>query len=477
LLVCASSLSAWPQTWKDPETGLSVACKDPQTGQSVPCDPARPRPPIRQSRFESLTAQYQDLLRTLWDDVPAIHDLSHSATTEEGLVGLVDRLHWRTSVRLGELQDALSVNARLLAGDQDTLSRARATRRELKAALASTAERLRGAGVRRDEAVEEAKVREEAVRQLGLASQRMANAETAAAKALVYWLAPLLPQAEREELAGATEYRVRGSLEPFRRSQPSAVTLPPETVSAALPPYAVISGQDPPQGTIETKLAAVGALAKPILELAPIVAGQFAELKALRAEIKATESGNTALERKLEPTQAAIAKAETETEAAELKGADADFNAAAVARTALQYAAFAWAWESVKNNVVIPEVKQVLSGAGWPRLTLTDDGMRNLLERLRQGRQLELTVPEANLIRLVRTEKKVYELIRLFQEDSLAAADALGRGTVAQAEAVAAQLCADTNAHGIDIMRRASGTLPGAWGNMAKRLMAAAACK
>jgi predicted nucleic acid-binding Zn-ribbon protein len=329
---------------------------------------------------------------------------------------MADRLYGVAGAELETLRSIFDGIPESLNDYERALASATSSRRSSEDILRAAPARLARAEANRDRLQKEVTIEESRFRQLDQAATRVIAREAKTAESLLYWLGPFLSPSDRAALARAIDSRSRPTVERYQKIEwPAPAALPPAAAAPAkpVPNFAPVP---PPPGSLETKLTALENVSSQIATLRPRVDAGVGRVNAAREAYEAESRAATSVRARASAAQSQYEKVEKAASALQDRLSDAIHNQMYAGKNLGTYAAYTYLWSDLKERVVVPAVRDYIASSSIARrMPLTDEAMKDLFDKVRDGSPSELLgLPQTarNIEKLIQTERIVLDTFK-----------------------------------------------------------------
>jgi hypothetical protein len=439
---------------------------------------SRPFIDVQAQRLRRLIDRHQQVWWRLRNEGLAnIEGLSSSpgSESEASFVSKVDRLHAAASVYLESLRNDVDEIPKLLNRYERSLAFETSSRRNAEEVLKTAPTRLARAEANRDRLQKEVALEESRLRQLDKAAGRVMTHEAKTATALLHWLGPFLEAKDRAALDKAIANRWLPPVERYQKIAVAAPAAPIAPAAAAAQPVPTIVPPPPTPGPLETKLSAVEKITSQIADLRPRVEQGTAQVTAARQAFLAERAAaSNAIER------AAVAKSQFErventVSELEYRVRDAIENQVHAGKNLATYAAYSYLWSDLKERTVVPAVRDYVASSSLARkIPLSDDAMKDLFDKIRDGSTAELlglSNSGRNLEKLIQTERLVLDTFSDTRHYIDRAVTVLAHGTPAEMQDLANEIFTFLDGRSMEIAEEATEELPEAVKAVARKAL------
>lgn len=474
-LLCAPAMAQTEPTGVDVGCSPTVANPCGSSSPSTNNPPPAPAIDYEAARFNDWRRRFDVQLNQLRSyhvyGAGDLYDMPAPANLNE-LNARIDRVYVETAYYKSMRYARYESNSAYLISAPAKLSALRTQNRALEMKLASAPERLRNLEAQRDQIVARAKEQENLAWYLrnntGVVEDDLVTARR-------HTIDPILELLPAEEKAAFRVAAIRGEKLPAYAVQPLleltvAPTIAPLTVTMGRP-FVVQAYQRglPFAGSIDAKLNAFADLKRVIDYVDEMIPSQDKEVAAFEQEESDLRKTHDSLWQRFQAYESPLEKAEALVDLAERRIGYAQINQRISANNLLRLAAATILWNHIKENVVIPQIEQVLEKNG---LLESVRGIA-LMDKIRRNPQdfLPKVGPLKDLPRLIEVSKQIVMIEELWEMYALAAADATGQVGTVESDTLIIHIFSSLGKSGLEIMRTASGAMEGTQGKIARALM------
>lgn len=419
-------------------------------------------------RLKNLNTTYSAILARLQRNIAGLESFNPQATTESGLVQLVDRLY----VRAKSEEDTFRGLEKSLADKVQEKSYLENVQRQQPS-------EQRSADAQVQDLQAQLTTLNLNVRAAQQAATRLDAREKQARENIICWIAPFLsPERSKRFTMSLRSAMVPENAHSRSPAAAQAVSRPQAARAIALP---VGAPPVPPKGTAEEKLATVDQVQKQIAAFS----AKYGSRAALERQVDSADQSNTLLRESTDLTKSAIGKASQAASSLNKQIDDATFKRQSLAAGAMRSAAATYVWDRMKDDVkeqmmsfLTENQKAILEAMGdqfstTKKFLPTDDVMNKVYNAFQAGKFLLPRGAEwKDLDRLYSVERKVLDSTLHFQNYATQVAEA-SAGSSLNYASLSREISEDTHSMGLAIVSDANRDLPEPLRRIAAGLLAA----